>query len=379
VTSQPHCVLVTTFAQGQPGFLDFSYRIKALAAHYRLTVVSGFALEQAELQYPGVEYVVLPCGQGRADWLRYLWRCAALVRARRPAVAVLLHSMAAPVANLLGRIPSVTYWNEHPTHVAPAPAGAAPLKRALRAAVRWLMFRGARQSTLVLPIGEAHRDDLLAHGCRPQRMELQYMGVDQRFANVALAPHGGDPDLVQLIYVGSVQAERGRDVMLEAMALAHADGVRKAHLTIVGASDEQLAYCRAAVARLGVADAVTLQGRVPGLQVPGYFARADAGLCLWEDLPWYRFNPPTKLFEYLVAGLPVLASDIRTHTEYIRDGHNGLVFDYSAAGLAQAIARLWQQRAGLADLKQRARASSDAYLWPAIEPAFLHSVQKVTR
>jgi hypothetical protein len=96
-------------------------------------VVSGFALEQAELQYPGVEYVVLPCGPGRADWLRYLWRCAALVRSRRPAVAVLLHSMAAPVANLLGGIPSVTYWNEHPTHVAPAPAGAAPLKRALRA------------------------------------------------------------------------------------------------------------------------------------------------------------------------------------------------------------------------------------------------------
>jgi glycosyltransferase involved in cell wall biosynthesis len=118
---------------------------------------------------------------------------------------------------------------------------------------------------------------------------------------------------------------------------------------------------------------------VPGLEVPGYFARADAGLCLWEDLPWYRFNPPTKLFEYLVAGLPVLASNIRTHTEYIRDGHNGLVFDYSAAGLARAIERLWQQRASLADLKQRARASSDAYLWPAIEPAFLHSVQKVTQ
>jgi hypothetical protein len=58
-------------AQGQPGFLDFSYRTAALAAHYRLTVVSGFALEQAEPQYPGVEYVVLPCGPGRADWLRY--------------------------------------------------------------------------------------------------------------------------------------------------------------------------------------------------------------------------------------------------------------------------------------------------------------------
>jgi glycosyltransferase involved in cell wall biosynthesis len=212
-----------------------------------------------------------------------LWRCAALVRSRWPAVAVLLHSMAAPVANLLGGIPSVTYWNEHPTHVAPAPAGAAPLKRALRAAVladvpvapanrRWCR-RSAK------PTATTCWRTVAGRSC----MELQYMGVDQRFANVALVPHGGDPGVVQLIYVGSVQAERGRDVMLEAMALAHVDGVRKAHLTIVGASDERLAYRRAAVARLGVADAVTLHGRV-GLEVPGYFARADAGLCLWGGL-----------------------------------------------------------------------------------------------
>jgi glycosyltransferase involved in cell wall biosynthesis len=143
----------------------------------------------------------------------------------------------------------------------------------------------------VPPIGEAHRDDLLAHGRWPRCMELQYMGVDQRFANVALVPHGGDPGVVQPIYVGSVQAERGRDVMLEAMALAHVDGVRKAHLTIVGASDERLAYRRAAVARLGVADAVTLHGRVPGLEVPGYFARADAGLCLWGGLAVVPLQP----------------------------------------------------------------------------------------
>ncbi|MGV7210614.1 glycosyltransferase family 4 protein [Oxalobacteraceae bacterium A2-2] len=373
MTATPRCILVTCFAEGQPGFLDFSYRIRALAAVYDLTVISMAPLSQAELLLPQVRYVSLSARSGRLGWLDYLRRCARLIRAERPSVAVLLHSLAAPVALGLGGIPSLTYWNEHPTHVAPPPAGAAPLKAAWRALLRGLMFWGARRSSRVLPIGEAHRDDLLAHGCSPQRVQLQYMGVDPGF-QVAERPLPARP--VQLLYIGSVHPERGRDVMLEAMVAVRQAGA-SAHLTIVGASTEQLAYCRRRVIELGVADYVTVYGRVPGHEVPQYCARADVGLCLWDDLPWYRFNPPTKLFEYLVAGLPVLASNIRTHTAYISHGDNGWIFDYDAASLAKAIVDLCQDDAGLAAMQKRARASSKIYLWPQLEPAFLQHVQEV--
>jgi len=50
---------------------------------------------------------------------------------------------------------------------------------------------------------------------------------------------------------------------------------------------------------------------VPPSQVLAYAAGADVGLCLIEDVCLsYRYCLPNKLFESLLAGLPVLASDL---------------------------------------------------------------------
>ena len=373
------CVVVTVFSQNQAGFLDFSYRIKALNKQYQLTIVSNIKLDQSELQVEGAKYIFLPKENGILGWLLYLIRCAKLIRTLNPRVVILLHTSVSPISLLVGKIPTVTYWNEHPTHMSPAPTHFSPITSRLRATVRWLMFFGARRSSLTMPIGEAHRDDLLAHGCNPNTVQMLYMGVDQSFSNVALnnqlAPTN---DHLKLIYVGSVQKDRGRDVMLEAIALANAANTI-AHLTIVGAPTEQVKYCQEYAKKLHIENAVTIVGRVPGNSVPSYYSQADVGLCLWEDMPWYRFNPPTKLFEYLVAGLPVLASNIRTHTEYIQDGDNGLIFDYDSASLSQAIRKLWTLRNELPKMKQRAKDSSSVYLWHAIEPKFLNSILEVAR
>lgn len=375
---QERCVVITCFSADQPGFLDFSYRLAALAKRYRVTIVSAAPLAKPELQVAG-EYVVLPCTGGRSGWLSYLWQCGQLLRARKPDVAVLLHSAAAPVALLAGRTPTVTYWNEHPTHLAPSPESFSLLRVITRSAIRWLCFEGARRSSVVMPIGEAHRADLLDRRCDPDRVHMQYMGVDNSFHRVAIPDRSvfRSTGALRLLYVGTVNRPRGRDVMLEALVLANRNG-RIAELTLVGASPEQQLYCAERARQLGITTYLRVVGRVPGSEIPGFMREADAGLCLWEDKPWWRFNPPTKLFEYLVAGLPVLASNIRTHTEYIRDQHNGLVFEYGADGLAQAIGRLSAMGGEIVAMKKRAAASGENHLWPAIEPDFIETVRGAT-
>nr|WP_314544153.1 glycosyltransferase family 4 protein [uncultured Massilia sp.] len=372
--SKPDCIVLTYFVDRQPGFLDFLYRIRALGRRYNVTLVSRISLDQPEWDGIEAQRVVFPRSESRRDWVRYLFDCAAFVRRRPGQRVILLASTLAPVALLVRGRPVALYWNEHPTHFSPDPADASLPKLLLRRATRAAMFAGARRAGVVMPIGEAHRDDLLANGVAAERLRMIYMGVHAGF--VPEGERAGGGAAVRLIYVGTIARERGRDVMLEGLALAARRGV-PAHLTLVGADDEQVAYCVDYAARLGIAAQVTVTGRVPGTEIPRWLRAADAGVCLWEDRPWWRFNPPTKLFEYLVAGLPVLASDIRTHTAYLQDGRDGFIFDYSAAGFSAAVERLHARRAELAALSAHAAEAGDRFVWDRLEPNFLATVDRL--
>lgn len=373
------CIVITRFASDQPGFLDFSYRIAALAKIYRVTVVSAGPITQSELIVDSVDYLVLPQREGRLGWFAYLWACTRLIRRARPACVLLLHSLVAPLALLTGRTPAVLYWNEHPSRFTASPPGHPLIKRWARMlTLRWFYMGAARKAALVMPIGEAHRDDLLQNGCDPARITLIYMGVDRSFAGHSAYPVDREESTpLELIYNGTVSKGRGRDIMLEGLALANQNG-QIARLTIVGASAEQIDYCNVSAQQLGIADAVRVRGRVPGFDIPPLLRQADAGICATEDLPWWRFNPPTKLFEYLAAGVPVLASDICTHTQYVSNWRNGLIFDYDSGSLAEAIRALWLRRGELPLLKQRARQSGQQYIWDRIEPEFLQAVHRVS-
>ncbi|MEZ0232243.1 MAG: glycosyltransferase [Methylophilaceae bacterium] len=379
--SLPRCVLVTCFAKEQPGYLDFSYRIQSLANQYRLTVISTDFLNNEELKFDGVEYLVIPSTEGKKGWLKYLWLCGVFINKQKPDVVVLLHSAAAPIALMVDRkIPSAVYWNEHPTHTSPSIKGFHPIKNTLRAFTRWIMFAGARKANIVMPIGEAHYLDLLKHKCDKNHVQLIYMGVANNFRNIALnhKPALSQPlDQIKIIYVGSVSKARGRDVMLEALKLVNAQK-SIAHLTIVGASQYELQYCQHYIFNAGLEDCVTVVGRVSGMEIPQYLQSADVGICLWEDQPWWRFNPPTKLFEYLVAGLPVLASDIATHTEYIADWKNGMIFEYNSYSLAEAIKSISERKSEFSNLKIKASESGEKYLWSKIEPQFLQAIKRLS-
>lgn len=371
------CVVVTWFYPDQTGFLDFSYRIHALAGRYELILVARAPVTQPELQIPGVEYRVIPISDARRIYLiPYAIRVARLLRWLKPDRVVYLGSQIAFGTLFCRKTPSIVYWNEHPTHYYP-PTHAHFWVRAHCRAGRLLTYLGAQFASLVLPIGEAQYDDLIEHGCAPDRVRLMYMGVDRSFEPSPVSPPlnlGDEGRPLRLIYVGSISRARGRDVMLQALVIVNRHR-RIATLTLVGATEEQIADCGSLAERLGIGDALTVVGRVPGSAVPSYLREADVGLCLWEDIHHWRYNPPTKLFEYLVAGLPVMASNIRTHTQYIRHGENGFIFEYDCHGLAKAIDEAWLRRGELPAMKGNALASGGKYLWQEIEPDFLDAVE----
>lgn len=356
--------------------MDFLYRIRALSKVYQVTLVSQQILIQQELMIPRVQYHSIAHQGGKLGWLTYLVKSARYARNLNPDVVMLLHSALAPITMLMGKTPSCLYWNEHPTNLMHMPSGFSPIKKSLTWVLQQLVFTGAKRASLVMPIGEDHHADLLAHGVPAEKMELQYMGVADHFARAPQQPR--TDTTLKLVYTGTVSASRGRDVMLEAMHLVVSNNLYiNLHLCIVGASESELAYCQQKIQDLGLHDHVEVLGRISGDRVHQYLQNADAAICIWQPSQWNMFNPPTKLFEYLVAGLPVLASNIRTHTRYVTHEKTGFIFDYHAQGLAEAIQTLYRQRENLPTLKAQARSAGQQYMWSKLEGQFKASVKRV--
>lgn len=368
-SARPHVVIATWFYDEQPGFLDFKYRIRALSELYDVTLVlraPHFAAEFADLD---LRICILARPRtGKQALLSFCAELAWRVRRDPPALLMLLGAQLATCLLLLPRsFPTLLYWNEHPSHFfgSVRPRGA---KAWLAQRLVDMSFVAARRATRVLPIGETLAADLIARGVSQANVELNYMGVDSRFEGIC--PGSPVQTNLRVVYTGSVSVDRGRDVLIEGLALALQRGV-PCQLTLVGAAPDQLAYCSSRAQELGIQAALRLYGRVPGEEIPAFLAQADLGVCLWADKPWWHFNPPTKLFEYLVAGLPVLASNIVTHTRYVTEGSNGLVFDYSPEGFAQCLAAAWQRREEIPGWASQARLGAQAFRWERLQPRFL--------
>jgi glycosyltransferase involved in cell wall biosynthesis len=104
---------------------------------------------------------------------------------------------------------------------------------------------------------------------------------------------------------------------------------------------------------------------VPVRELPEWTASADIGLCLVEALgESYRLSLPNKLFEYLAAGLPVIASDLPEIARVLQDSRAGiLVSPSSSEDVAAALRRLMTDSAFRNACRDNAWQASEHYAW----------------
>lgn len=139
----------------------------------------------------------------------------------------------------------------------------------------------------------------------------------------------------QVCYVGSVGRVRGIEQMCEAMQLVSPD----VSLNLAGQFDESTLHHEVAafkgwmrVNELGLLDRSAVQA---------VLNRSMAGLVTLHPIVNYMDALPIKMFEYMSAGIPVIASDFPLWREIIEGNDCGLLVDpMKPAEIAQAIDKL---------------------------------------
>ena len=159
-------------------------------------------------------------------------------------------------------------------------------------------------------------------------------------------------------FVGTLKPWHGVEVLLEAFArLARADDA--ARLRLVGDGPQREALEEQA-RRLGVRERVDLVGAVAPEEMPAELAAMDVAVAPYPQLPDFYFSP-LKIYEYLAAGLPVVASDIGPCAQILDDGGLGvLVTPGDATELAAVLAGLRSDDELRAELSRAGRQAAVA-------------------
>ncbi len=185
----------------------------------------------------------------------------------------------------------------------------------------------------------------------------------------------GFTDNPVLIYQGAVNIGRGLEELLLAMKQ-----LPDFKLLIVGWGD-RLESLKKFVSEEGLMSRVHFTGRVPFESLAWYTSQANIGVSLEQDIGLsYRFSLPNKLFDYMHAGIPVIASDLPEIRKVVEDvGFGLLVADFSPLSLANSIRAFWQDRDRFDQCKNNALEKFSRYTWEQQEELLLTVYDKALR
>jgi glycosyltransferase involved in cell wall biosynthesis len=154
-------------------------------------------------------------------------------------------------------------------------------------------------------------------------------------------------------FLGSLKPWHGLALLAEAFARLRARRPAS-RLLVVGDGPGRAAF-ESALAERGAREAAELTGSVPPEAVPGLLASMDVAVAPYPPQAEFYFSP-LKVYEYMAAGLPVVASRIGQIEEAIRDGVDGVLCPPGdGPALAAALLRLADEPALRARLGGAAR------------------------
>jgi glycosyltransferase involved in cell wall biosynthesis len=233
------------------------------------------------------------------------------------------------------------------------PFGWAPVRWMLDRMERWLVDRA---DLIVSSAGLAAKVHRTAPAARVREWHYPSASVDAQPPDVgALRERLGIPAQESVIlYSGTFEAYQGLPELIAAIPLVRAQ-VPNATFVLVGADRANGLVTQENTDSLLRSGALRIVERQPRSEMAAYLAMAD----VLVSPRAYGGNLPLKIFDYLAAGRPIVATDIPTHrtvlaedravlvaprTEAIAEGILGVLGDDIRARRLAAAARSYAQK-----------------------------------
>jgi glycosyltransferase involved in cell wall biosynthesis len=181
-----------------------------------------------------------------------------------------------------------------------------------------------------------------------------------------------------VLYLGGLQPGRGLETLVDvAPRLPDRDVV-----VLMGPGHpDYIASLRGRASRAGAAERVVLAPAVPTEEVVRWAAGADLGLALIQNVSLsYFLSLPNKLFEYVAAGLPVVASDFPELRSVVEGrGLGAVCAPDDPDAIARAIAWALDDPDRHERLRAAARAAAAELTWDSESRILVELVDRLAR
>jgi len=225
------------------------------------------------------------------------------------------------------------------------------------------------------------KNELIRSGIEGKNILIAADGVDLREFDIDITREGARQQLSLpqnkkiVMYAGSFYLHRwkGLDVLLEASRF-FADGIL---VVLVGGEAEEIKKIQTEFGQ----NNILLAGRQPYNRIPYYLKAADVLVLPNKkgDENSEKYTSPLKLFEYMAAGRPIVASNLPSIKEVLNEDNAFLVEAGNSQALAGAIIKLLDDKVLNDKIAEKSFEDVKGYTWQKRAQKILDFISDVKR
>lgn len=156
-------------------------------------------------------------------------------------------------------------------------------------------------------------------------------------------------------YTGTFEVNQGLEMLIDAFT-ACLDKMPDASLLLAGGETAQIESIRERCRKMGILDRCRIPGKIPFQRMPEVTAACN----VLASPRRIGTNTPLKLYSYLKSGVPILATDLLTHTQVL-DTDTAVLTPPDVKGLTEGLLRLYQDENLRIRLGKNAREKEKQY------------------
>ena len=215
----------------------------------------------------------------------------------------------------------------------------------------------------ILVMIQESKDRLLSLGVQEEKISIVSNTPPVDKFKGAIHEHSGNQ--LRIVYVGFLSKLRGLDLLIEGAAhYIKSQGTAEAiRIDIIGkgAQKEEL---RALSKELGISESVKIHGWLDHNEVDKLMGQANVGALTYRVCGHWNHTIPNKIFDYMLAGLPVLATEVIPIARILRETDSGLVCkDLDPIDISEKMAVLRDARARTIMGRNGRVAVENKYKW----------------